>query len=87
MKCRDNEQCSTSNAQRKNKKKQDQSKHGPPQNVDIGSGAMEELAYSSDRSHPPCAFVVLGKTKKSVDNSVINNGPTKSMKNVCQRSA
>lgn len=86
MKCKDDEQCSNSNAQRENKKK-GQSKHGPPQKLDIGLGAMEELAYSSDRSHPPCAFVVLVKTKNYVDNSVINNGPTKSMKNVCQRSS
>jgi hypothetical protein len=31
--------------------------HGPLKNAKVGSGAMEELASSVDRSHPPCALV------------------------------
>jgi hypothetical protein len=29
------------------------SNHGPPDILEMGSGAMEELASPADRSHPP----------------------------------
>lgn len=35
--------------------KQEQIKHRPLK-IEVGSGAMAEIAFSSDRSHPPFAF-------------------------------
>lgn len=49
MTCGDNEQYSKSKVQRKNTK-QEQSKHGPLQKLELGSGAMKELAFSAERS-------------------------------------
>lgn len=57
MKCSINKQYSKSNVQRKNTKQQ--SKHGPLQQLLVGSGAMEVRAssvISADRSHPPYAL-------------------------------
>lgn len=48
MKCGDNELCSTSKVWRKNTKNQEQSKHGPLQNLEAGSGAMEMWTSSTD---------------------------------------
>lgn len=36
--------------------KQEQSKHGTLQILGVGSGAVEEKAYSAERSQPPCAL-------------------------------
>ena len=47
---------------------------------------MEEWASSADRHTRRVLFVVIGKTEKSVDNLVINNGLTISMKYVNQHS-
>lgn len=48
----DSEQCLKSKFQML---KQEQIKHRPLK-IEVGSGAMAELAFSSDRSHPPFAF-------------------------------
>lgn len=50
----------------------------------IGRGAMEEWISSADRSHTTCAHSCNRENGKSVDNSVINNGLTISMKNLSQ---
>lgn len=47
MKCGDNKKCSK--VQRKNAK-QEQSKHGPLQKLEVGSGGMKESAFSAERS-------------------------------------
>lgn len=51
----DNEQCSKSEVQSKNTK-QEPNKHGLLKKVKLELGAMKELAFSSDRSHPPYAL-------------------------------
>lgn len=70
------------NPKKKKNTRQEQSKQGPLIKLNVGSGAMEESASSVDRSQPLCCvfFVVIEKTEKSVDNPVISNGLTISMK-------
>lgn len=51
--------------------KQEQSKHGPLQNLEVGSSAMEDWAHLPT-GHTLCVlFVVIVKSEKSVDNLVI----------------
>lgn len=49
--------------------------------IEIGSGAEDELVSSADRSHPPCDLCRNQKeTEMSVDIWVINYGPTFNIK-------
>ena len=51
--------------------------------IEVESGATGECPSSADRSHLPCVICRnRGKTKKSIDNTVINYCLTISMKNV-----
>lgn len=48
---------------------------------------MGEWASSNDQSHPPCVLCYNRENRKSVDDSVINNGLTISAKHVSQHLA
>lgn len=49
---------------KRSQEKQKQGKHGPLNQLEVGSGSLKKRPSSVDRSYPPCAF--LSKLKYSV---------------------
>lgn len=84
MNCGDNKKVFQNKNFKRKPPKQEQSKQRPLQRFEVGSGVMRE-GHSLRTGHARnVLFVLIGKREKSIDNSVINNALTVSMKNVSQ---